>query len=54
MGKVAEERLTWGMKKTKEPKASTAPRRPGLSDQPHHRLLPSIDLGGGPHSFPSG
>ena len=35
MGKVAEERLNLGN--------STAPRRPGLSDQPHHRLLQVSD-----------
>ena len=55
MGKEAEERLNWGNDESERTQAaSTAPRRPSHSDQPHHRLLPGIGRAvGGPESPPS-
>ena len=43
MGKVAEARLNLGNDEIERIQtAPTTPRRPGHSDQPHHRLLPGI------------
>ena len=58
MGKVAEERLNLGNDEIERIQtAPTTPRRPGHSDQPHHRLLPGIRRtveGAGPTPSPTG
>ena len=58
MGKVTEERLNLGNDEIERIQtAPTTPRRPGHSDQPHHRLLPGIRRtvgGAGPTPSPTG